>query len=257
VLATGARERPWHARLIPGDRPDGVYTTGQLQNLVHLYHTQAGRRAIVIGAELVSWSAVLTLREAGCETILMTSQYPAGESYAALRAAGRLALGVPVTTRTRVTRINGKPQVESVEIQNLDSGARRTVRCDTVVTTGEWIPDDELARSAGLDIDPATCGPRVDSALRTSAPGVFAAGNLLHPVDTAGIAALDGRHLARQVRQWLRTRHTPDPGVTTIADQPLRWIAPQILRPGDPAPHATGSWHGPAPTSRAPRPGHP
>ena len=41
ILATGARERPRPARLIPGDRPAGVYTTGQLQNLVHL-HAQAG-----------------------------------------------------------------------------------------------------------------------------------------------------------------------------------------------------------------------
>jgi thioredoxin reductase len=236
VLATGARERPRPARLIPGDRPDGVYTTGQLQNLVHLRHAQAGRHAVIIGAELVSWSAVLTLREAGCETVLMTSQYPAGESYAAVRAAGRLALHVPVTARTRVTRINGRNRVESVEIQNLDSGARRTVPCDTVITTGDWIPDNELARAAGLDIDPATRGPRVDSALRTSAPGVFAAGNLLHPVDTADVAALDGRHLAAQVQQWLRTRRTPDSGVSLVADPPLRWIAPQILRPGDPAP---------------------
>src|SRR5207253_2776470 len=83
--------------------PDGAYTTGQLQNLVHLHHAQAGRHAAIIGAELVSWSAVLTLREAGCDTVLMTTQYPAGESYAAVRAAGRLALHVPVTARTRVT----------------------------------------------------------------------------------------------------------------------------------------------------------
>jgi thioredoxin reductase len=245
VLATGARERPRPARLIPGDRPDGVYTTGQLQNLVHLHHAQPGRRAVIIGAELVSWSAVLTLREAGCSTVLMTSQYPA-ESYAAVRAAGRLALHVPVATRTRVTRINGKNRVESVEIQSIASGARHTIACDTVITTGDWIPDNELARAAGLDIDPATRGPRVDSALRTSAPGVFAAGNLLHPVDTADIAALDGRHVAAQIRQWLHTRHTPGPGpgVALIADPPLRWIAPQILRPGDPAParHRLLAW---------------
>jgi thioredoxin reductase len=244
VLATGARERPRPARLIPGDRPDGIYTTGQLQNLVHLHHAQPGRRAVIIGAELVSWSAVLTLREAGCETVLMTSQYPAGESYAAVRAAGRLAFHVPIATRAHVTRINGKNRVESVEIENLDNSAQRTVRCDTVITTGDWIPDNELARAAGLDIDRATRGPRVDSALRTSTPGVFAAGNLLHPVDTADVAALDGRHVATQVRHWLRTRDTPGPGVTLIADPPLRWIAPQILRPGDPAParHRLLAW---------------
>ena len=93
MLATGARERPRPARLIPGDRPAGVYTTGQLQNLVHLHHG-VGRRAVVIGAELVSWSAVMTL-EAGCPTALMTSAYPSPEAYAAFRIAGKsLLMGV-------------------------------------------------------------------------------------------------------------------------------------------------------------------
>ena len=44
VLATGARERPRSARLIPGDRGSGVYTTGHLQNLVHVQRRTVGRR---------------------------------------------------------------------------------------------------------------------------------------------------------------------------------------------------------------------
>ncbi len=236
VLATGARERPRAARRIPGDRPAGVYTTGQLQTLVHLRHAEVGRRAVVVGGELVSWSAVLTLRQAGCDVVLMTTTHPEPEVYGAFRLAGRLALRVPVAPRTRLTRIAGRRRVESVEVEDLDTGRRRTIRCDTVVTTGDWIPDNELARAAGLDLDPATRGPVVDSALRTSAPGVFAAANLLHPVDTADVAALDGRHLAAPVLRWLRTREARAGGVRLVADPPLRWVVPQVLRPGDPAP---------------------
>jgi len=64
VLATGARERPRSARLVPGDRPAGVFTTGQLQQWVLLAHLPVGRRAVVVGAEHVAYSAVLTLRHA-------------------------------------------------------------------------------------------------------------------------------------------------------------------------------------------------
>ena len=92
ILATGARERPRPARLIPGDRPAGVYTTGQLQNLVHLHHRAVGRRAVVVGAELVSWSAVLTLKHAGCRTALMTTTYPSPESYGVFNIAGKSPL---------------------------------------------------------------------------------------------------------------------------------------------------------------------
>ncbi|MET0703909.1 MAG: FAD-dependent oxidoreductase, partial [Mycobacterium sp.] len=225
VLATGARERPRPARLIPGDRPDGVYTTGQLQNLVHLHHADVGRRAVIVGAELVSWSAVLTLRDAGCATVAMLSSYPAAEAYAAFRLPGRFLLAGPVLTRTRVVSITGKHRVESVTIENLDTGTRSTIACDTVVTTGDWIPDHELARTGGLVIDPGTRGPLVDAALRTSADGVFAVGNLLHPVDTADIAALDGKHVAAAVTAYLRGVPAPADGVRLLVDPPLRWIS--------------------------------
>lgn len=235
VLATGARERPRPARHVAGDRPDGVYTTGQLQQLVHLYRRGAGHRAVVVGAELVSWSAVLTLRHAGCRAVAMTTE----ASHAAFRVAGRVALDVPVLRRTRVVAVNGHGRVTSVDVEDLRTGRRRRVPCDTVVFTGDWIPDHELARTGGIVLDPGTRGPRVDTALETSRPGVFAAGNLLHPVDTADFAALDGRHVAPAVLAHLARLpavRVGTPGVELRCRAPLRWIAPQVVRPGGPPP---------------------
>lgn len=231
ILATGARERPRSARLIPGDRPSGVYTTGHLQNVVHIAHRAVGRRAVIVGAELVSYSAVLTLRHAGCRTVLMTTEHHRPESYTAFTAAARAGLGVTVATRTRVVKIIGSPALRAVEIENLDTGARRTVDCDTLVLTGDWVPDHELARSAGLDIDRQSLGPVVDTALRTSRPGVFAIGNLVHPVDTADVAALDGRHVVDHVLAQLHGRSRPAGGVRLLAEPPLRWVSPAILPP--------------------------
>ena len=236
VLATGARERPRAARLVPGDRPQGVYTTGQLQNLVHLHHGVPGTRAVVVGAELVSWSAVLTLREAGCRTVLMTSEYPSPESYAAFNLVGKLALRAPLAARTRVVNIIGTRRLAAIEVEDLDTQKRRTIECDTIVFTGDWIPDNELARLAGIDIDPHTLGPSVDTALRTSRPDVFAAGNLAHPVDTADIAALDGRHVAAQVSAFLLGVRPDQRAVRLLAEPPFTWISPTVLRAGDPAP---------------------
>ncbi|MFJ4428952.1 NAD(P)/FAD-dependent oxidoreductase [Streptomyces bobili] len=236
VLATGARERPRTARRIPGDRPHGVYTTGQLQNLVHLHRQPVGERAVIVGGELVSWSAAVTLREAGCTPALMISRYPKAESYGAFTAAGRTVLRVPVATRSRVTKVIGKGRCQAVEIEHLDTGKRTIVECDTVVFTGDWIPDHELVRAAGITLDEGTLGPLTDTALRTSRPGVFAIGNLLHPVDTADVAALDGKHVAQQVVDHLDGRQQPSEGVRLTIGAPFRWIAPQILRPGDPAP---------------------
>jgi thioredoxin reductase len=236
VLATGARERPRSARLVPGDRPHGIFTSGQLQNLVHLRHGIPGQRAVVVGAELVSWSVVMTLREAGCRTVLMTSIHRRPESYAAFTVVGRLALRTPVATRSRVINIIGRGRVSAVEVEDVDTGARRTVACDTVVFTGDWIPDNELARTAGISIDAGSLGPVVDASLRTSRPGLFAAGNLVHPVDTADVAALDGRHVAAHVGSWLDNSEPAGSAVRITATAPLRWISPGLLRVGDPVP---------------------
>ena len=233
VLATGARERPRSARMIAGDRPAGVYTTGHLQNLVHLQHGTPGQRAVVVGAELVSWSAVLTLREAGCRTVLLTTTYDRSESYRAFSALGRTVLRVPVAPRSRVVSIHGRHRVEAVTLEDLRTGTQRQVACDTVVLTGDWVPDNELARTAGLDVAPGSRSPVVDATLRTSAPGVFAVGNLVHPVDTAGVAALDGRHVAAGVRDWLRGCHAAGPGVPLRAEEPLLWLSPSAVRVDD------------------------
>ena len=233
VLATGARERPRAARLIPGDRPDGIYTTGALQQRVHRHHRPVGTRALIVGAELVSWSAVLTLREAGCAIVAMTTVYPHSEAYAAFRIPGRLLIRGSVLGRTRLVSITGRDRVQTALVEHLDTGRRTTIDCDTVVFTGDWVPDHELARSGELQMDPATRGPVVDASLRTSRPGVFAVGNLLHPVDTADGAALDGRRVGAVVQSWLQDRRHSAAGVRLRADAPLRWVTPQLIPADD------------------------
>ena len=147
VLATGARERPRPARWIAGDRPDGVYTTGQLQNLVHLEHAPVGRRAVVVGAELVSWSAVLTLREAGCRTVAMTSAPRPRRGLPRLprrRQARAAHPGAPADPG-RAHRRPGPGRVGAARARRSPAYDARS-SCDTVVTTGDWVPDHELVR---------------------------------------------------------------------------------------------------------------
>ncbi|HLS15582.1 MAG TPA: FAD-dependent oxidoreductase [Beutenbergiaceae bacterium] len=236
LLTTGARERPRPARMIPGGRPAGVYTTGELQNAVHLHHQPVGTRAVILGAELVSWSAVLTLKEAGCRTETLITAHRSPESYALFNLGGRIALRTPVATRHRVTKILGRQRVSGVEVEDQRTGRRRVIECDTVITTGDWIPDHELARSAGIALDPGTAGPLVDAVARTDRQGVFAAGNLVHPVDTADVAALGGQHAARAVQRYLEYGLPEGPRVPIGVAAPFRWATPGVYQPGLPAP---------------------
>jgi thioredoxin reductase len=224
VLATGCRERPRSARLVPGSRPEGVMTTGLLQQLVRR-GLPVGRRALVVGAEHVSFSSVLTLRHAGVEVLAMTTGL---ERHQSLTVA-RLATRVPVWTRTGVAAIHGSPRVEEVDLTDLETGATRRVTCDTVVFTGDWIPDHELAVGAGLALDPGTHGPAVDTGLRTARPGLFSAGNVLHGAEPADVAALSGRRAAASILSWLRGDDWPAGAVPLVCRPPLSWISPNAV----------------------------
>jgi thioredoxin reductase len=228
VLATGCRERPRAARLVPGSRPAGVMTTGMLQQLVHRQGLPAGRRALVVGAEHVSFSAIPTLAHGGAQALALTTELPRHSSLAAFRLGARLRYRVPVWTRTRVSAIHGRERVEEVELTDLDSGRVRTVACDTVVFSADWIPEHELAVTAGIELDPGTRGPAVDQGLRCSRRGVFATGNLLHGAEPADVAALSGRHAAAAVARYVGDGEWPAERIPIECEPPLGWIAPNV-----------------------------
>ena len=241
LLATGCRERPRTARLVPGDRPPGVMTTGELQRRVYLGGQELAGQALVVGAEHVSFSAMVTLAHAGAEVVALVTDRPRHTSYAAFALAASWRWHVPVWSSTVVRRVSGRGRLDGAELADLVTGETRFVPCDLLVFTGDWIPDHELARAAGLDMDPGTKGPAVDTALATSVPGVFAAGNLVHAAETADVAALGGRHAARGIAAFLRDGLGPGspPGPVRLpltAEPPLLWVAPNALRAGGPAP---------------------
>ena len=229
VLATGCRERPRSARLVPGSRPDGVMTTSTLQQLVHLLGARVGRRAVVVGAEHVSFSAVATLAHGGASVAALITELPRHQSLAAFALGARVRYRAPVWTRCALSAIHGSERVEEVELTDLDSGRARSVACDLVVFTADWIPDHELAVAAGCELAPATLGPRVDGSLRTTAPGVFAAGNLVHPAETADVCALDGRHVATAVAAHLEDGGAWPARIPVEARPPLSWVTPNLL----------------------------
>ncbi len=257
LLATGCRERPRTARLVPGDRPAGVMTTGELQQRVYLGGERLAGRALVVGAEHVSFSAALTLEHAGADVVALVTEHERQQSYAAFRFGAAVRWRVPVWTRSAVRRIAGRGGLEGVEVADVRTGGTRFVPCELVVFTGDWIPDHELARLAGLAMDSGTRGPAVDTTLATSAPGVFAAGNLVHAAETADIAALSGRHAARHIAAFLGGEGAaPGPGVAAagpgtaaagpgtaagarlpmLVEPPLRWISPNAIGSAAPPP---------------------
>ena len=207
LLATGVRERPRSARLVPGKRPQGIYTTGSLQRFIHQEHLPIGKRAVIVGAELVSLSALMTLMGAKVECAMMVTEEASHQiefPYIAMKwALADILSRTPIVTNTTVTNLFGQKRVEGIELTHKD-GSKERVECDSVIFTGNWIPEHELARTGGLELNPRTKGPVIDKNFRSSVAGVFVAGNLLRGVETADHCALEGKWAAQAIRKELK-----------------------------------------------------
>ncbi len=207
LLATGVRERPRAARLVPGKRPQGIYTTGSLQRFIYQEHLPVGKRAVIVGAELVSLSALMTLMGAKIDCAMMVTEAASHQiqfPYVAMKwALVDILTHTPILTNMRVSNIFGQKRVEGIELTHKD-GRKQLVECDSVIFTGNWIPEHELARMGGLQIHPVSKGPVIDANFQSSVQGVFVAGNLLRGVETADHCAMEGKWAAQAMTKFLK-----------------------------------------------------
>jgi thioredoxin reductase len=230
LLATGIRETPRSARLVTGQRPLGVTTTGALQQMVYLRGIRPFRRAVVIGTELVSFSVLLTARHAGIEIAAMIEE---SDRITARRPGdwvARALFRVPVLTNTRLLGIRGAARVEGIDVER--NGRHETIACDGVIFTGCFTPETALLRSSHIALDSASGGPMIDQYFRTSDPQIFAAGNLLRPVETSGMCWAEGRTAAASIAAALGAGlPPPGQGIVVRSADPLKYAYPQMIVP--------------------------
>ena len=229
VCATGVRETPRPARLISGVRAGGILNTGALQSMVHLKNRRPFRAPVIVGSELVAFSALMTSRHAGIRPVAMI------EARRRVIAPWPAALyprltGVRLLTGTRLLEIHGNTQVTGVTVAGPD-GRVREIACDGVVLSGMFTPEASLARLGHFALDPATGGPVVDQWGRCSDPAYFATGNLLRPVETAGWCWAEGRRTGRWVADDLAGRLPPGEARLRIStdDGRLKYVMPQVI----------------------------
>ena len=196
LLATGARETPRSARMVSGNRALGICNTGALQSMVYLKNRIPFSRPVVVGTEIVSFSALFTCRKAGITPVAMLEEEP----HTSVRwpiSCGAKFLGVSLLLNTKLVSIHGHQRVESVLVSDKE-GDRKEIGCDGVLFTGLFTPESSLMRMSHLKTDKETGVPVVDKFGRCSDPAYYAAGNvLLRPVKVSGQCWLGGYTTAR------------------------------------------------------------
>ena len=239
VLAMGCRERPRGALNIPGFRPAGVYTAGTAQRLVNIEGEMPGREVVVLGSGDIGliMARRMTLEGAHVACVAELMPYSGGLKRNIVQCLDDY--GIPLLLSHTVTRVEGKRRVEAVWVSEVDESSKpipgTEVRypCDTLLLSVGLLPENELSRTAGVELSGVTRGPVVDDKLQTSVLGVFACGNVLHVHDLVDYVSQEAELAGRSAARFVMGEGTADDGrrVTLVAQGGVRYTVPAYVAP--------------------------
>lgn len=236
ILAMGCRERPRGALNIPGYRPAGIYSAGTAQRFVNMEGKTVGKEVVILGSGDIGliMARRMTLEGAKVKVVAELMPYSGGLKRNIVQCLDDY--GIPLKLSHTIVDIQGKERVTGVTLAKVDEnrrpipGTEETISCDTLLLSVGLLPENELSRSAGVDLNPVTLGPLVDDSLETSTEGIFACGNVLHVHDLVDYvseeAAMAGVSAASFVMVGQRTRTD---FVEIAAEQGVRYTVPQRL----------------------------
>lgn len=116
---------------------------------------------------------------------------------------------IPLYLSHTITDIQGKDRLERVVVSGVGPdrrpipGTEMVFDCDTLLLSVGLIPENELTRRAGIDMDRRTNGPRVFENMETSIPGVFACGNVVHVHDLVDFVTAEAEKAGRSAAEYV------------------------------------------------------
>jgi len=212
ILANGCRERTVKQVGIHGTRPAGVLTAGTAQRFVNIEGFLPCKKCVILGSGDIGliMARRLTLEGAKVEGVYEAKAEPSGLSRNIAQCLDDFS--IPLHLSSTVTKIFGSDRVEAVEISQVDGnmnpilGTERVVECDGLILSVGLIPENEIAQSLGLSLDPATKGPRVDQNFMTEMDGVFLCGNALHVSDLVDYVSESGEYAGKAAAGYTRVK---------------------------------------------------
>lgn len=189
VLAMGCREKTRAGIQIPGTRPAGVYTAGAAQRLINRQNAMVGREVVILGSGDIGMIMArrMSLEGAHVKAVVEIMDFLAGLTRNKVQCLDDF--NIPLKLSHTVTRIVGNERVEGVYVAAVNENKKpipeteEFISCDTLLLSVGLLPENELTRQAGIEMNPVTNGPSVNQYMQTSAPGIFACGNVVHVND--------------------------------------------------------------------------
>lgn len=237
ILSMGCRERPRGALAIPGDRCAGIFTAGTAQKYVNCMGYMPGKNVVILGSGDIGliMARRMTLEGAKVHAVVEIMPYSTGLKRNIVQCLDDF--GIPLLLSHTVIDIKGDKRLEGVTIAEVDEnrraikGTEQYIPCDTLLLSVGLIPENELARSCGVEISPVTGGAVVDDCFETSIKGVFACGNALHVHDLVDYVTEESEKAGKAAAESLRRPQGAEHEIEIKTAKGVRYTVPQTVDP--------------------------
>ena len=248
ILAMGCRERSRGALNIPGYRPAGIFSAGTAQRLVNIEGYLPGRKVVILGSGDIGliMARRMTLEGAEVQVVAELMPYSGGLKRNIVQCLDDY--DIPLKLSHTVVDIKGKDRVEAVTIAQVDEklkpipGTEEEYTCDTLLLSCGLIPENEISRGMGVDMNPVTSGPKVNESLETNIEGVFACGNVLHVHDLVDFVSEEAKTAGRNAAEYVknlqadtddRDKHSREEAAEIVLNpvEGVRYTVPSTINP--------------------------
>lgn len=235
VLAMGCRERPRGALSITGCRAAGIMTAGTAQKYVNIDGYMPGKTVVILGSGDIGliMARRMTLEGAKVKAVCELMPYSGGLTRNIVQCLEDF--GIPLRLSCTVIATHGKDRLEGVTVANVDEhlqpipGTEEYIPCDTLMLSVGLIPENELSKNAGIQLDRVTNGPVVDEYRETLHKGVFACGNVLQVHDLVDFVTEESKLAGAGAAKYIKGEKKDNGVVETKGQNGVRYIVPQRI----------------------------
>ena len=235
ILAMGCRERAKGALNIAGCRPAGIYSAGTAQKYVNLKGYMPGKNVVILGSGDIGliMARRMTLEGAKVHAVCELMPYSGGLARNIEQCLNDF--NIPLRLSHTVVEIHGRERLEGVTIARVDERrrpipeTREYIPCDTLLLSVGLIPENELSKTAGVDLDRITGGASVDQDRQTNVEGIFACGNVLHVHDLVDYVSEEAEIAGASAAAYIQNRTVGGANVMLRTDGKIRYTVPQRI----------------------------
>ena len=248
ILAMGCRERSRGALNIPGYRPAGIYSAGTAQRLVNMEGYMPGREVVILGSGDIGLIMARRMTLEGAKVKVVAELMPNSGGLKRNIVQCLNDYDIPLKLSHTVVDIKGKERVEGITLAEVDGkgkpipGTEEEYTCDTLLLSCGLIPENELSRGMGVDMNPVTSGPKVNESLETNIEGVFACGNVLHVHDLVDFVSEEAKTAGRNAAEYVknlqadtddRDKHSREEAAEIVLNpvEGVRYTVPSTINP--------------------------